>query len=97
MLMAIERYGDFEWDKAKARSNLRKHGVSFEEALTAFADPQAIDAPDLYLPDRSVLIGFSRRARLLFIVHTERGARIRLIRARKASPGQRKKYEEGLS
>lgn len=94
--MATRRYGDFEWDDAKARVNLLKHGVSFEEALTAFADPLAIDAPDRYMPGRFVLIGYSARGRVLFVVYEERRDSIRLISARKASPIQRRKYEEDL-
>lgn len=94
--MTTRHYGDFEWDEAKARANLLKHGVSFEEALTAFADPLAIDAPDRYIPGRLVLIGNSTHGRVLFVVHEERRDIIRLISARKASPIQRKKYEEGL-
>lgn len=88
--------GDFEWDEAKARENLAKHGVSFEEAATVFDDSKALDAPDLLYEDRFVIIGMSHRSRVLFVVHAERGERIRLISARKASPAQRKKYEEGL-
>lgn len=94
--MATRRYGNFEWDEAKAQTNLLKHGVSFEEALTAFADPLAIDAPDRYVPGRFVLIGHSARGRILFIVYEERRNNIRLISARKCSPIQRRKYEEGL-
>jgi hypothetical protein len=70
--------------------------VSFEEALTAFADPLAIDAPDRYMSRRFVLIGHSARGRVLFIVYEERRNTIRLISARKTSPIQRRKYEEGL-
>jgi uncharacterized DUF497 family protein len=94
--VATRRYGNFEWDEAKARTNLLKHGVSFEEALTAFADPLAIDAPDRYIAGRFVLIGHSARGRILFIVYAERRNNIRLISARKSSPIQRRKYEEGL-
>lgn len=93
--MATQRYGAFEWEEAKAQANLLKHGVAFEEALTAFADPFAIDAPDRYVPRRFVLIGVSARHRTLFIVYEERKTNIRLISARKASPIQRRKYEEG--
>lgn len=82
-------------DDAKAKSNLSKHGVSFEEAVTAFGDPFAIDAPDLYVEGRFVLIGYSERSRLLFVVHAERGRRIRIVSARRASPLQRRTYEEG--
>jgi uncharacterized DUF497 family protein len=86
--------GDFEWDSVKARRNLTKHGVSFEEATTVFDDAQAIDAPDFYDPDRFVVIGKSRFSRVLFVVHCERDDRIRIISARRATPAQRKKYEE---
>jgi len=85
--------GDFEWESAKARSNLAKHGISFEEATTVFDDPRGIDAPDLYDPDRFVLIGRSSISRVLFVVHCQRGDRIRIISARRATASQRKKYE----
>ena len=94
--MTTQRYGDFEWDEAKAKTNLLKHGVSFEEALTAFADSFAIDAPDRYMPGRFVLIGRSARGQILFVVYTEQEDRVRLISARTTSPVQRRKYEEGL-
>jgi hypothetical protein len=90
------RYGDFEWDVAKAASNRRKHGVSFQEATTVFDDPDALDAPDLHLPERFVIIGRSAYARVLFVVHAERGERIRIISARRASSTQRRKYEQGI-
>ncbi len=92
--MATVLYGDFEWDDAKARANLNKHGVSFAEALTVFSDPHAIDAQDRFIPDRFVIMGLSSRMRLLFVVHAKRGDRLRIISARKASAGQRSKYEE---
>jgi len=62
--------------------------------MTAFADPLAVTAPDLYKPERLVTIGMSVRGRILFVVHAERGSSIRIISARKASRGQRRKYEE---
>jgi uncharacterized DUF497 family protein len=96
MRIVTIRYGDFEWDAAKAQENLVKHGVTFEEASTVFDDPRAIDAPDLVHADRFVIIGLSHRSRVLFVVSAERGDRVRLISARKASPAQRKKYEEGI-
>lgn len=92
--MATRRYGDFEWDSAKAAANFRKHGVRFEEAAEVFDDPAALDAPDLYHDDRFVIIGRSARDRVLFVVHAviERHGRIRIISARQASPAQRKAY-----
>jgi uncharacterized protein len=86
--------GDFEWDSGKARSNLAKHGVSFEEATTVFDDPRGIAAPDFHDPDRFVLIGRSSLSRVLFVVHCLRADRIRIISARCATASQRKKYEE---
>ena len=88
--------GDFEWDEAKADSNLAKHGVSFLEAITVFSDPRAIDAPDFYEPYRFVIIGMSAHARVLFVVHVEQGERIRIISARRASKVQRRIYEKGI-
>jgi uncharacterized DUF497 family protein len=86
--------GDFEWDEAKARTNLARHGVSFDEATTVFDDVRAIEAPDFYDPARFILIGRSRLSRVLFVVHCERDQRIRIISARRATPAQRRRYEE---
>ena len=95
--MATVIVGDFEWEDRKAESNLRKHGVSFAEAVTALEDLNAISARDLVEPSRNVTIGMSQVLRVLFVVHTEqsRTGRIRLISARKASATQRRIYEEG--
>jgi uncharacterized protein len=93
--VATVRVGDFEWDDAKARANLKKHGVAFADAVTIFLDPHAIDAPDREDPERFVAIGRATSSRVLFIVYVERHDRIRLISARKASPSQRRIYEEG--
>lgn len=81
--------GDFEWDSAKAASNVTKHGVSFFEAATVFADPWAV-----YLDDGSgtgvlVVIGTSLRERLLYVVHVQRGNRDRII-----SPAQPRRVSE---
>lgn len=84
--MATVRFGEFEWDEDKSRANLLKHRVSFEEATTVFSDPQAIDAPDLYEPERFVIIGLSTQARVLFVVHAERGERIVLSKHLFARP-----------
>jgi hypothetical protein len=87
----------FEWDATKALSNLDKHGVSFEEAVSAFADMLSRTIPD---PDHSadeeryVLIGQSRRGRLVVVVHTERGDRIQLISVRLASKREKREHEE---
>jgi hypothetical protein len=87
----------FEWDPKKARLNIKTHGVSFDEASTAFRDPlsQTIDDP-LHSSDeeRFVLIGRSISGRLLVIVHTDRGERIRIISARLATKKERLRYEE---
>jgi len=87
----------FEWDPRKARRNLTLHGVSFDEASTAFQDPlsKTIDDP-LHSEDdeRFVLLGHSHRNRLSVVVHTERGDRIRLISARLAGNRERITYEE---
>jgi len=65
-------------------------------AVSAFADPRALSAPDLVDPERWIVIGRSAFRRVLFVAHTEqpRSGRIRIISARKASPTQRRKYEE---
>ena len=87
----------FEWDPGKARKNLTVHGVSFDEASTAFRDPLSVTIADpLHSEDeeRFVLIGHSHRNRVLVIVHTERGNRIRIISARLATNRERNRYEE---
>ena len=88
---------EFEWNDAKAESNLRKHRVSFDEAATAFADPLAAIFPDPDHSDdevREILVGISERNRLLIVSFTERDNRIRVISARVANPGERRKHEE---
>lgn len=84
------------WDPAKSRRNQEKHGVSFEEAASALLDPFALDAPDLLDPSRTIVIGMSGRSRLLFVVTLviESTDMVRIISARKASPSQRRQYEE---
>jgi uncharacterized DUF497 family protein len=88
----------FEWDDTKARANLAKHGVSFEEATSVFGDPLALTFPD---PDHSVdekrwlTFGVSQIDRLLVVAHTERGRSIRIISARKATRHEREIYEHG--
>lgn len=87
---------EYEWDPAKAEHNLRKHSVTFPEASSVFGDPLAITFPDPDHEDgepRSITLGLSVLGRLLFISHTERGERIRIISARKAKPRERRLYE----
>jgi uncharacterized DUF497 family protein len=89
----------FEWDFKKAKTNIEKHGVSFEEASTAFRDPLSLTIDDpLHSRDeeRLVLIGMSYNNHLLVIVHTERGDNIRIISARKATKKERKYYETNV-
>lgn len=87
----------FEWDPKKAKRNLVLHSVSFDEASTAFRDllSSTIDDP-LHSTgeERYVLTGQSHRGRLLVVVHTERGDRIRIISARLATNKERRQYEK---
>jgi uncharacterized DUF497 family protein len=86
----------FTWDPTKAASNLRKHGVSFDEAVTVFADPIAAMLEDALDPNRSILIGRSRRGRTLLTVFVELSEdTIRIISARRATSHERRRYEEG--
>jgi uncharacterized protein len=87
----------FEWDPKKAAANVRKHGVSFEDARTVFEDDEALFLPDpehSAHEDRAVLLGLSAALRVLVVVHCERsdGDVIRLISARKADPQERQLY-----
>jgi uncharacterized DUF497 family protein len=88
---------EFEWDDAKAEANLRKHGVPFAEAATAFADPLAAIFPDPDHSDdevREILVGYSERGRLLVVIFTERPPNLRIISAREATPSERRNHEE---
>ncbi|MEQ1801903.1 MAG: BrnT family toxin [Gammaproteobacteria bacterium] len=85
----------FEWDPTKALHNERKHGVSFDEAKTAFADASSLtihDPEHSDAEDRYVLLGMSAAGRLLVVVHVERGDNIRLISARTADRREAAKY-----
>ena len=89
----------FEWGPDKAASNLRKHGVSFEEASTVFGDPLSRTIPDpLHSDDedRRVIVGLSATLRTLVVVHADRGERIRIISARSTTRRERRDYEEGI-
>lgn len=87
-----------DWDSDKAAANLRKHGVSFEEAVTALADPLAVTSAD---PDHSIseyrliTFGVSVVGRLLVVAHTERADTLRIISARRATRRERQIYEKG--
>lgn len=88
----------FEWDARKAQANLLKHGVSFEEAVTVFADPFAriFDDPDHSIDEaREIIIGLSQMHRLLIVCFTNRGETVRLFSARKTTKVERQDYEEG--
>ena len=88
---------NFEWDANKAKSNLGKHGISFEEASTIFGDPRSLTIPDPMhsdLENRFITLGISHRGQLLVVVHTERGDNIRIISARVASRRERRNYEK---
>lgn len=89
---------DFDWDAEKAEMNLRKHGVSFIEAMTAFRDSLSMNMPD---PDHSegeerfIVLGASDRYRLLVVSYVERSSQIRIISARSATRREREEHEEG--
>ena len=86
----------FEWDGEKAKQNLKKHGVSFEEAVTVFYDllSATFDDPDHSVGEyRYITIGLSSRDRLIVVAHTERGEDLRIINARPATARERKRHE----
>jgi uncharacterized DUF497 family protein len=88
---------EFEWDLKKATKNLRKHGVSFNEAATVLGDSLGTTVPDpdhSLAEDRYITIGMSSRRRLLIVAHTEREERIRIISARELTRAEREAYEE---
>ena len=96
--MAVLRIGNvvFEWDDAKAASNLSKHGVSFFEAADVFRDHLGLlkrDAVHSQYEDRFLLIGVTLEQRMIAVVHVERGKRFRIISARTATPRERRDYE----
>jgi hypothetical protein len=86
----------FEWDRAKASENEKKHRVTFDEAVTVFYDPLAatFDDPDHSAGEqRLVTVGYSSQERLIVVSHVERGQNIRVISARLATPLERKRHE----
>jgi len=88
----------FEWDRKKAAENIKKHGVSFEEAASCFGDVLSLSVADPDHSDREqrwLLVGFSSINRLLVVAHTDRGGNIRIISARLATRLERKDHEKG--
>ena len=94
---------EFEWDPAKAASNLRKHGVDFDLAATVFQDPLALSIRDeehSASEERWITMGWDRKGRLLVVSHTDTSTvgdktSVRIISARRATPRQRRQYESG--
>jgi len=89
----------FEWDPEKAERNLEKHGVSFSEAATVFADPPSltIDDPDHSVGEqRFITMGHSYQERLVVVAHRDHDDRIRIISARLATGRERRSYEQGI-
>jgi uncharacterized protein len=87
----------FDWDKKKAETNQRKHGISFDEAQSVFTDDLSIIVPDpdhSSEEDRAIIIGSSRSGHMLVVCFVERGDVFRLISARKATRIEREKYEQ---
>lgn len=89
---------NFEWDEEKAKENLKKHRVSFDEATTVFIDPFSITISNPgHSADeqRYIDLGSSDKGRVLVVVYTERDSNIRIISCRKATSSERKLYNEG--
>ena len=83
----------FEWDDAKARANLRKHGIDFADAATVFDDESALTIPDTgFDEDRYVTMAVDALGRILVVVYTWRDDRIRIVSARKAGPSETRAY-----
>jgi uncharacterized protein len=89
----------FNWNPSKAKSNFKKHGVTFEDAATVFESElsDTFDDPDHSIEEqRFIIIGYSKRGKLLFVSHTDDGDTTRIISARELTPNERKQYEEGF-
>ena len=87
---------DYEWDPAKAEANLKKHGVDFADAAVSFEDEKALveTDPDAQDEERFVCLAADPAGRVIVTVYTYRDEKIRIISARSASPGERRRYEE---
>ena len=90
--MATVVYRDFEWDEAKAAANVRKHGITFEEAATVFEDVDLLVNVDPVDRSRFIAVGFSAVVRVLVVVHVMRSEHTRLILARRATPNEERLY-----
>lgn len=87
----------FEWDPKKAKQNIGKHGIAFDEAVTVFYDPLSATFDDLdhsVEEQRYITIGFSSQNHMLVVAHTEKEENIRIISARLATVHERKKHEK---
>ena len=87
----------FAWDEKKAASNLVKHGISFEQAVTVFGDPLSDTFPDSdhsLQENRFIIIGSAESGKILVVAHMDDGKLVRIISAREATYGERKSYEE---
>lgn len=86
----------YQWNRDKAATNLRKHGVDFADAVSVFSDNLAITIPDeRFDEERFVTIGLDAFGRVLVVVYTLRGDEIRVISTRKATRQERRQYQEG--
>ena len=88
----------FEWDEVKARENLKRHKVPFDEGKTIFNDPLLLTYPDIdssEAEERYINIGLSAKNRVLVLIHTDRQSKIRIISCRKATARERRHYEKG--
>ena len=88
---------ELEWDPKKAAENLRKHGVSFNEAATVYGDYLSVSVPDpahSSVEYRYIIVGASTRGRALLVCYTGRGGRTRLISARRLTASEKRDYEE---
>jgi hypothetical protein len=86
----------FEWDKDKERQNVKKHKISFDEAVTVFYDPLSAtfhDPDHSIVEDRFITVGYSSQGRLFVVSHTERADAIRIISARLATISEKKRHE----
>lgn len=89
---------EFEWDREKARRNVVKHEVSFEEAATVFGDPFSLTIKDpshSEYEERFVTVGETVEQKTVVVVHTDRGRSVRIISARRATRRERRTYESG--